>query len=166
MHDVTSTLVTYSRRVEALYALHADRVSTEAVSLCLRLARAKEQRLQRGLADYGRHMSDRIRSVHFKWHDRTLLFKALEGLAERQLNSIDDVVSMVVACDRALETYCSSLTASTNSVEVLDFVNQLQQLRVQESRTWVWQAIRSEHADDTAGADGSSNVTRPGTSRD
>lgn len=141
--DVLKTISTYSKQVVDVYEHFKLRSRDDEVKSFLDLAIDQELRLQGGLKEYGKDLPMKVSHAQFKWHDKRQLFKALEHIEDQRITNTDEAVQLVSHCEHALSAYCDGLTASTNSEEVLEFIETLKTMRNQEMREAAWQVQRS-----------------------
>ena len=142
MNDALETLTEYSQQVVRLYENKAATARDEVVASVLYRAIDQELTLQRGALQAAQRLSAKVESARFKWHDRRLLFKALNDCRDDPVRSIDDAVDLIVTCEKGLTDYLRALEENTNSDEVSSFLHQLRDRRVQDGRAMVWQAQR------------------------
>lgn len=145
MGDVLRSVREYTQKVIQLYQRRRDEVDDPEVQACLDVATASEQRLEKGVTLAGKELSSKQRSAQFKWHDRKLLFDALHDADAAPLLRVDDAVRIVERCDAALISYFDGLRASTHSVEVLELIDALLDMRRSELQKFAWQVTREAH---------------------
>lgn len=142
MDEALNTLCSYSRRLCDIYRAEQQTAADVEVKAALQLAEKYECKLADQLQAEIGEVAGKLRAAKFKWHDKKLLLETPEHLERIELNRLDDVIQFVNERSQAAIGYCRSLTASTNSADVLEFVDGLGERREQYLKDFVRQAGR------------------------
>lgn len=142
MTEALKTLSTYSRELCSMYQREQETAKNPEVKAALDLAVDYECRLAEQLEEEVTGVAGKLQNAKFKWHDKKMLLELPERLERPALQQLDDVITLVDECGRAALGYCHALTASTNSSEVLEFIDSVRLQREQYLKDFVRQAGR------------------------
>lgn len=143
MNEILQSIQNHCQQLRHRYAQHYEVAKDESVRCCLQRAMNHEDAVIKNLMLYRKNAPRHILNVWFQSPGVRQLREAIRIAEETVVQTLDDVVQMVVLCNNVVVAVCRGLGIHALSRDAKAVFEHLLEVRQQSRREQIWQAGRT-----------------------